>query len=181
MVQEERTMKSEKIYDGKMVSLRIDTVEMEGARYSKREIVTHAPAVCIVAENEEGEIFFIEQFRKPIEKKIYELPAGIIEIGEEPVDAARREFMEETGWEANKMEYLTEFYTSPGFTNEKIFLFYAKDFKKVGQNLDEDENIENFKFTLERAIKMIEVGDISDGKTILGLLFYKEFKQNEYK
>lgn len=181
MVQEERTMKSEKIYDGKMVSLRVDTVEMNGAKYSKREIVSHAPAVCIIAENENGEILFIEQFRKAVEKKIYELPAGIIEMGEEPIDAARREFSEETGWEAKDMEYLTEFYTSPGFTNEKIHLFYAKNFIRVGQHLDEDENIDNFAVTLEKALKMIEVGDISDAKSIIGVLFYKEFKQHESK
>lgn len=176
MEQIERTMKSEKIYDGKLISLRVETVELPDQKYSKREIVDHDPAVAILAADEEDNIILIKQYRKAVDKTIYEIPAGCLEIGESPKEGAIRELKEETGYTAQSIEYATEFFCSPGFCNEKIYVFIAKDIEKGEQKLDEDEFIECFKVPLEKAVKMIEVGEIMDGKTIVGILMYKNLK-----
>src|SRR5690606_4980625 len=113
---EEKTMKTEKIYEGKMLNLRIDTVELPDKKYSKREIVEHPGAVAIVPITEEGEVILVKQYRKAVEKELLEIPAGKLEIGEEPRETAIRELKEETGFSSAKIEYITEFYTSAGFT-----------------------------------------------------------------
>lgn len=100
---EERTMKSTKIFDGKVLQLRVDTVEMEGQKYTKREIVERQPAVGIIAITEDDEIILIKQYRKAIDKEIYEIPAGMVDFGEEPQKAALRELKEETGYDAENL------------------------------------------------------------------------------
>jgi ADP-ribose pyrophosphatase len=174
MENNELTIKTDKIYEGKILTLKVDTVELPNKRYSKREIVLHNPAVAIVAATEDGEIVMIKQYRKAVDDLIYEIPAGLIEYGENPKDAALRELEEETGYRAGKIEYLSEFYTSPGFCNEKIHVFLATQLEQVGQNLDDGEDIEYFNVKLEEAIKMIKLGDIVDAKTISSILLYKE-------
>ena len=176
MEQIERTMKSEKIFDGKILSLRVDTVELPDKKYSKREVVEHEPAVAIVAADDEDNIILIKQYRKAVDKIIYEIPAGCLEIGESPKEGAIRELKEETGYIADSIEYATEFFCSPGFCNEKIYIFMAKGLVKGEQELDEDEFIEYLKVPLEKAVKMIEVGEIMDGKSIIGILMYKNLK-----
>ena len=144
---EERTMKSTKIFDGKVLQLRVDTVEMEGQKYTKREIVERHPSVGIVAITEDDEIILIKQYRKAIDKEIYEIPAGMVDFGEEPQKAALRELKEETGYEAKKSDYLAEIYSSPGFTNEKLFIFYAEDLILGDQDLDEFEHLSCLLYT----------------------------------
>src|SRR5699024_2850455 len=124
---EEKTMKSEKIYEGKIVNLRIDTVELPDKKYSKREIVEHPGAVGIIPLDDENSIILVKQFRKAVEKFLLEIPAGKLEVNEEPRETATRELKEETGIDSNKMEYLLEFHTSPGFSNEKVHLFLATE------------------------------------------------------
>ena len=108
----EITVKSEKIFEGKIVNLRIDTVELENQKYAKREIVDHKAAVCILAVNKD-KIILVRQYRKAVEDFIYELPAGILNIAEEPREGALRELKEETGYRAGTIKLLYEFYTSP--------------------------------------------------------------------
>lgn len=165
----EKTMKSEKVYEGKMLNLRIDTVELPDKKYSKREIVEHPGAVCIVPITDKNEIYLVNQYRKAIDKEILELPAGKIEIGEEPKDCAIRELKEETGLEANDYEYMLEFYTSPGFCNEKMYLFIARDLEEGEATPDTDEYIDVKKIPIEKLIHMIEIGEICDSKTIIGI------------
>lgn len=176
MEQIERTMKSEKIFDGKILSLRVDTVELPDKKYSKREIVEHEPAVSIVAADEENNILLVKQYRKPVEKIIYEVPAGMLEIGESPREGAIRELKEETGYIAENVEYIIEFYTSPGFCTEKMYLFFAEGIKEGNQDPDEDEFIELVKIPLKDALKMIEVGEIMDAKSIVAILMYNNLK-----
>ena len=176
MSQIERTMSSQSIYEGRILNLRVDTVEMEGKKYTKREIVEHDPAVCILALADEGKILMVRQFRKPVDQELFELPAGLVEVDEEPVKAALRELEEETGYYAKKCEYIGEFFTSPGFCNEKIYLFLAEDLEKKEQKLDDFENIAVEEITLDEALKQIKFGDIVDAKTIIGLLLYKNLR-----
>ena len=176
MLLEEKTMKSEKIYDGKIVNLRIDTVELPDKKYSKREIVEHPGSVAIIALTEDNEILLVEQYRKSVERTVLEIPAGKIEIDEEPSETAKRELEEETGYKADDIEYLLECYSSPGFTDERIYLFFAKDVKKISDEIGVDnEKLSLIKVEYNEFLKQIKRGQIMDSKTILGLLFVDQF------
>ena len=175
MVYEEKTMKSEKIYEGKMLNLRIDTVELPDKKYSKREIIEHPGAVAIIPITDDGHIILVKQFRKSVDKVLLEIPAGKLEINEEPRETAIRELKEETGYSANKLEYLFEFFTSPGFSNEKMYLFLATDLIKGSPQCESDEFIEEVKIHIDDLVKMIDRGEVVDSKTIVGTLIAKKY------
>lgn len=179
MKYEEKTMKTEKIYEGKILNLRIDTVELPDKKYSKREIVEHPGAVAIIALTEENEIVLVKQYRKAIERELLEVPAGKLEIGEEPKETAIRELKEETGYTAKKIEYLLEFYTSPGFTNEKVYLFLADELIEGEAQPEKDEYIEVIKLKLDGLIELINKGEIIDSKTIVGAYIAKNYLINK--
>lgn len=176
---EEKTMKTEKIYEGKMLNLRIDTVELPDKKYSKREIVEHPGAVAIVALTNQNEIVLVKQYRKAVERELLEIPAGKLEIGEEPKETAIRELKEETGYTSSKIEYLLEFYTSPGFSNEKIYLFLANELIEGQAEPEKDEYIELVKVKLEDLIDMIDKGEIIDSKTIIGAMVARDYLSNK--
>lgn len=180
MIFEEKTMKSEKIYEGKILNLRVDTVELPDKKYGKREIVEHPGAVAIIPITDNGEIILVKQYRKAIEKELLEIPAGKLEIDEEPKTCAIRELKEETGITANQIEFLFEFYTSPGFSNEKIYLFIAKNLNYGEPAFDEDEYIDIITIKLEKLISMVNNGLISDSKTIIGILKTYDLMKNEF-
>jgi len=177
---EEKTMKSERIYEGKVVNLRIDTVELPDKKYSKREIVEHPGAVGIIPVTSDNKLVLVRQFRKSIERQLLEIPAGKIEINEEPKETAYRELIEETGFIAQKMEYINEFYTSPGFSNEKVYLFLATELEKGEANPKDDECIEVELYDISQLIEMVNRGEIKDSKTIIAI-FYAEKLMNEIK
>jgi len=174
MTYEEKTMKCDKIYEGKIVSLRIDTVELPDKKYSKREIVEHPGGVGVVAFTDEGKMLLVKQYRKAIDRVILELPAGKLEVNEEPRETALRELREETGYTADKLEYLLEFYTSPGFSTEKIYLFLAKGLTKGEQELESGEFIQVEDYSIEELNKMIDRGEIMDSKTLIGINMAKD-------
>ncbi|WP_416197932.1 MAG: ADP-ribose pyrophosphatase [Sporanaerobacter sp.] len=176
---EEKTMKTEKIYEGKVLNLRIDTVELPDKKYSKREIVEHPGAVAIVALTNQNEIVLVKQYRKAVERELLEIPAGKLEIGEEPKETAIRELKEETGYTSSKIEYLLEFYTSPGFSNEKIYLFLANGLIAGQAEPEKDEYIELVKVKLEDLIDMIDKGEIIDSKTIIGAMVARDYLSNK--
>ncbi|WIV10979.1 NUDIX hydrolase [Proteiniborus sp. MB09-C3] len=178
MIYEEKTMKSEKIYEGKILSLRIDTVELPDKKYSKREIVEHPGAVAIVPITNEGEIVFVKQFRKATETVLLEIPAGKLEINEQPVECAIRELKEETGLYSENIEYILDYFSSPGFTNEKIHIFIASEVINGEATPEEDEYIDVVKINIDEAINMIKDGTIKDGKTIIGVyMAYNKMKK----
>lgn len=174
MREEEKTISSDRIYTGKVISLKVDTVEIEKKGYQKREIVEHGGAVAIVAINDENEVVLVKQFRKAIEKVIWEIPAGKLEIGENPKDCAIRELKEETGYSAENMKLIHKFYTSAGFSNQKIYIFLATGLTAGDNNFDDDEDLEVHKIDLEEAYNMISRNEIEDAKTSIGLLLSKE-------
>lgn len=167
----EETIKSEKIYEGKIIKVKVDTVELANRSYAKREIVEHARGVGIVAINDDKEIYLIKQFRKPIEKVIYEIPAGLVENGESLINAAIRESQEEIGMRPNNITLLTEAYASPGFTDEIYSIFLAKDLVEDKLDLDDTEELVSFKIPLKKAIEMVENFEIVDAKSIIGILY----------
>lgn len=167
----EETIKSEKIYEGRIIKVRVDTVELENRSYAKREVVEHDRGVGIVAINENQEIYLIKQFRKPVEKVIYEIPAGLVEANENLVDAAVREAQEEIGYKPNNMRLIAEAYASPGFTDEIISIFLGTDLVYDKLDLDETEFLEPFKVPLKKAVEMVENFEIVDAKSIIGILY----------
>lgn len=168
----EITVNSEKIFEGKIINLRVDTVELENQKYTKREIVEHKNASAIIAVDDKNQLLLVRQYRKAVEDFLYEIPAGIMNIAEEPVECALRELKEETGYEAKKINQIFEFYTSPGFTNEKVYLFKAEDLTFTSTKFDEDECIETISVSKDEAKKMIETGKITDSKSLIGMLHW---------
>ncbi|KDR94140.1 ADP-ribose pyrophosphatase [Peptoclostridium litorale DSM 5388] len=171
MIVREETMSSEIVYNGKIVNLRIDTVELPKQRYSKREIVEHPGGVGIIALTEENEVIMVRQFRKPIEDCVLEIPAGKLDNGEDPKKCAIRELKEETGYEAENMEFLLDFYSSPGFTDEKIHIYFATGLKNGKAQPDENEYIEIEKYKIEDLVQMIKDNEIHDAKSIISILY----------
>lgn len=174
MLYEEKTMKSDKVYEGKILNLRIDTVEMPDKKYSKREIVEHPGGVAIIALTSNDSLFLVKQYRKAVEDFVLEIPAGKLELNEEPRETAIRELKEEIGMESNKLTYLSEFYTSPGYCNEKIHLYLAEDLEKGEFEPEPGEFLEVLEFKIDELIKMIEIGEIIDSKTIIGIFIAKK-------
>ena len=175
MIVEEKTVKSEKDYEGKIINLRVDTVELPHKKYSKREIVEHPGAAGVIPITPDGDIVLVKQFRKPAEEILLEIPAGLIEYGEEPDQCATRELKEETGYTTNKLRRLFEYYSTPGFSDEKIHIYLAEEVMEGVARPDENEYIEIVKMPINEALKKIKAGDIKDAKTIVAILAYSNF------
>lgn len=173
---EERTVASETLFNGKIIELRVDEVELPDGKRAKRELIKHPGAVAIIAITEEGKIVLVEQFRKALERSIIEIPAGKIEPGEEPEKTAIRELEEETGYRANKFSYLQSFATSPGFADEIIHLYLATSLEKVENPAagDDDEFINLQECSVAEAEEMMKDGRIYDAKTAFAVLYTKE-------
>jgi len=174
MIVEEKTISSDRIYTGKVISLKVDTVEIDSKGYKKREIVEHPGAIGIVALTDDNKIVLVKQFRKPIEKAIWEIPAGKLEIGESPKECAIRELKEETGYSAKNIKLIHKFFTSAGFSNQKIYIFLATGLTKGEPNFDDDEFIEKYEIDINEAQNMVIKNDIEDAKTTIGILLAKE-------
>ena len=163
----EKTIDEKNIYKGKIINVNLRTVELPNGKISKREIVNHPGGVAILAFKDDNTILMVEQFRNPIQKKLLELPAGKLEPGEDTKVCGLRELEEETGYKADKFEYMGKIVTSPGFCDEYIYIYKAEDLYKGTTGLgDEDEFINVHELNIEKAKEMIKNGEIIDGKTI---------------
>lgn len=175
-MENEKTLKSEKIYEGKVITLKIDTVELPDKKYCKREIVEHPGAVGIIVINEDNNLVLIKQYRKAIEGYLLEIPAGKIELKEKPYDTALRELKEETGYKAGSLTKLISFYTSPGFANEVIHVYVASDITKGEATPDLGEYVETVELPIDTVLKMIKEDQIKDAKTVAAILAYLQFE-----
>jgi ADP-ribose pyrophosphatase len=171
---EEVTINSEMIFEGKMISLQLDTVRLPNGATSTREIVKHPGAVCVLAIVD-GKMLVVEQYRKALEKSQVEIPAGKLDRGEDPMDAAKRELEEETGYRCETLRHIASFYTSPGFANELLHLYYAENLVKGDAHLDEDEFLDCDALSLEEAKRYIAEQRISDGKTITAVYAWQAY------
>ncbi|MGG3998366.1 NUDIX hydrolase [Anoxybacillus kestanbolensis] len=171
----EKTMNQQRIFSGKVIDVYVEDVLLPNGETSKREIVKHPGAVAVLAITEENKIVLVRQYRKALERVLVEIPAGKLEKGEAPLETAKRELEEETGYVCEKMEPLHSFYTSPGFADELVHIFLAKGLTKKSekQMLDDDEFVDVLKVTLEEALKMVEDKQIYDVKTIYALLYWQ--------
>ncbi len=171
----ETTLSSEKIYDGRIISLRKDEIITEKGVKQSREVVSHGGgAAVLVVKN--GKILLERQFRYPYGEILWEIPAGKRDKGEDYAETAKRELEEETGYIAEKLVKLFEIYPTPGYTNEVIGIFKAEGLKKGVLHFDEDEDITSGWIPEEKVFEMIENGEIKDGKTLIALLWYKAEK-----
>lgn len=165
----ETMIEGETIYDGKILRLERDKVILENGNTAYREVVRHNGGACIVPVTKDNEILFVKQYRYPFSKVIIELPAGKLELNEQPEVCAKRELREETG-AIGEVEYLTEFYPTPGYSSEIIYIYASFNVEIGNLSLDEDEFIDVVKVDIDSALEMIKSGEIKDAKTIVGIL-----------
>lgn len=177
----EKTLHTQEIFNGKVISLQVDDVQLPDGNQSKREIVKHPGAVGIIAITDNDEIIFVEQYRKPLERSLIEIPAGKLEPNEKPEVTALRELEEETGYTTSQLEYVTSFYTSPGFADELIHIYYTNQLTrlKTPVALDEDEFVEVHYLSLDEAEQYMIDQKIYDAKTVYSLLYLKNMRMNQ--
>jgi ADP-ribose pyrophosphatase len=161
--------KSKNIFTGKVLTLNIDTITLPNGVTIDLEIARHPGAAAVVPLKDNGMVVLIKQLRHAAGGFIYEIPAGKLDRGEDPLHCAARELEEEIGYTAGRLERLTSILTAPGFTDEVIHIYKATALTAGRQQLDRDEVLEVLEVSLEEAIKMIEAGTIRDAKTIVGL------------
>lgn len=164
-----------KTFEGARFSVGVVEILGKGGKKIQREMVIHPGAVVILPVVDANRIVLIRNERFAVEKTLWELPAGTLELGESPIQTASRELIEETGYQSDDIQPLMTFYTTPGFCNEIMYAFVAKDLTFVGQQLEDSEKIQPEVVDLKRVYAMIQSGEICDGKTISALLYFKFF------
>ena len=173
MIFEEKTLESERIYEGAIINLRRDKVTVKtGTSY--REIIEHNGGAVICALTKEKNLIMVKQFRKPAEEVLLELPAGKRDGNEKGVDVAARELKEETGFTAGKIVNLTNMFTSPGYSNEVLEIYLATDLSPGETDFDENEAIDIIEIPLEELVDAVMQGKIKDAKTIVGIMMTAE-------
>jgi ADP-ribose pyrophosphatase len=160
------------IYAGRVVTLRLRELPGPNGSVRQREIVEHAPAAAVVAVLPDQRVLLVRQSRPAVEQELLELPAGIVDAGEEPLACGYRELQEETGYVAERLEPLIRFYPSPGFCTEQLHVFVATGLREEAGQLDEDEELELVRLPLAEAVEQVRRGEITDSKTVIGLLAY---------
>lgn len=169
-IEPEPTIESQTVFSGSLITVRRDTVRVPGGKQAKREIVVHPDVVAILPVLDDGRFVFVRQYRKAVDRVLVEAPAGGIDPGETPEEAARREMVEETGYRIGALERLCSFYTSPGFTTEFMHLYRATGLEPGTPTEDTDE-IEVVLLTLAGAWERVRSGEIADAKSLLALCY----------
>jgi len=166
----EEIIRSEYLYRGHILKLRLDQRRLDNGKIAQREIIEHHGAVAIVALDGENNALMVRQFRSGAGRELLEIPAGTIEEGEDPLICATRELKEETGYHALQWDPLGFFYSTPGFCTEKIYLYFARQLTPGVAQPDANELVQTELVPFTQLIDQIQRGEILDGKTIIGLL-----------
>jgi ADP-ribose pyrophosphatase len=166
---EPRTLSSKEAYHGSIFSIRVDEVQEDGAKYV-RDIVVHPGSAVIIPYFDDGSIALVKQYRHPAKQYLLEVAAGSRDGDEKPQLCAARELKEEVGLEAERLDLMAEFFPSPGFCSEKMWLYVATGLKETGQQLEEDELVEIVRLPLEEAARMVQEGVFHDAKTIIAIM-----------
>lgn len=167
----ETKLTSRRVYDGRVVKLDVDEVISARGNKTIREVVRHNGGACVLAVKD-GKILLVRQFRYAYGEEMIEIPAGKLEKGEMPEATALRELEEETGLIAKNMEFMCEIYPTPGYTNERLYIYFATDFNIGKTHFDADEDLTGLWVTIDEAQKMIESGAIKDAKTVVAIERY---------
>lgn len=166
----EKKLTSKQIFDGKVVKLFVDTVELPDGKEAIREIVRHPGAVCVIPVTPEGDVIMVKQYRYAFEQIMLEIPAGKLEPGEDPLEAVKRELEEESGVVAGNIEYMGQIFTTVAIFDEKIHAYLATDLVYKNAHPDEDEFLEVEKIPLSTLVDMVMNGEIKDSKTQICIL-----------
>jgi ADP-ribose pyrophosphatase len=158
------------IYEGRIFNIEILETRLPNGKHAQYDIVSHSGAVALVPVDQDGNIWFVRQYRVATGKDLIEIPAGILEPGEDPFDAAEREIREEIGQAPKAIEKLGEIFLTPGYSNEFIHIFLASDLSPEQLEQDDDEFIEVVAIPIDKAFDMARNGEIVDGKTLAALL-----------
>lgn len=172
MTFEEKTLESQRIYEGAIINLRRDKVTVQNGT-SYREIVEHNGGAVLAALTEEGKLVMVRQFRKPAERVMLEVPAGKIDAGETPMQAAVRELKEETGYTAGNVKHLLSFYPSVGYSQEQLHLYLCTNLTAGETCFDENETIDIEEMEVELLFNMVQSGQIQDAKTVIAILMVR--------
>ena len=163
-----------RIYEGRVVNLRVDAVEYPNGHRGEVEVVEHRGGVAVIAMPQSQQIILVHQFRPAIGRAMWEVPAGKLEAGEEPAHCAQRELLEETGYRARSVRELWSFYTAPGFCSELLHLFVAEDLTAGTPRPEEGEQIETRAFDVDEAWALVQRGELPDAKTQIALAWARE-------
>jgi ADP-ribose pyrophosphatase len=166
----ERVVSSRRIHEGRICALREDTVQLPNGKTALREIVEHAPVVAIVPIDDKGDVLLVHQFRLAADEALLEVPAGLVDEGEDLEAAAQRELQEEAGYRADSLRRLGGFFVSPGFCTEFIHIYLATGLTESPLDGDEDEDITIERMPLAEAARLVETGAIKDAKSVAGIL-----------
>lgn len=165
------------VYEGRVVDLVVDQVEIAG-RKAVREVVRHPGGVVILGVMDDGRIPFVRQHRYPMDRVLLELPAGKIDPDEAPEISASREMEEETGFRPREIQLVSTFYSSPGFCDELLYMYYAPSLIRTAPNRDHDEHLELLLLSLEESLELASKGEILDGKTLTALYWFKCYQSS---
>lgn len=179
MKYEEKTVFMEKIYKGNVISVEKHTVTLPNGKESTRDLVLHPGAAVVIPLTEKGELYMVRQFRKPLDMVSLEIPAGKLDPGEEPLECARRELKEETGLAAESLRHILSIHTTPGFSNEVLHMYVATGLKEGEACADEDEFISWEKHSVQELMEMVLMGEITDAKTIIGIMLAEKLGKGE--
>ena len=168
---QEKTVNKNYVYQGKILSLRVDDALRADGQPCKREIIEHSGGACVLYV-ENGKVLLVRQYRYAYGESIYEIPAGKLNVGENPMLAAMRELEEETGIRSNNLQLLYVMYPTPGYTNERIYIYLAKDGERVPAHLDEGEFLDVEWIEIDKVKAMMQSGELRDGKTLIALQAY---------
>jgi ADP-ribose pyrophosphatase len=169
-----RVVSHRRIYDGKILALELDEIQEEGGAQALREVVRHRGSVAALPVDDGGRLVLVRQYRHPVGRALWEVPAGLLEKGESPEQAIRREVEEEVGRRAAHLERLAVFHPTPGFCDEMLHLFRASGLEETAVRRDEDEVLEVKWFTLDEARAMLTAGELRDAKTQIAVLMESE-------
>lgn len=171
----ESTLESSVVFDGKLVKLRVDKVRLPNGDEARREIVVHRGAIAAVPLIDHENIILVRQFRQAAGEPLLEIPAGTLEVGEDPGDCVVRELEEETGYHANRLTLMFSSYLAPGYSTEMLHTYLAEELKDIGAHSEPDEFIELVILPLADAVEKILSGEIKDAKSICGILMAQRF------
>ena len=166
----EKRISGETVFDGKIMHVRRDVVELSDGSEAFREVVDHSGGVCVLALDDENRVLTVRQFRYPFEQVLQEIPAGKLERGENPDEAAKRELREETGAVAGRMERLGEIYPTPAYCGEIIRMYLARDLVFGENDLDEGEFLDVVRVPFDELVEKVMTGEIRDAKTVVAVL-----------
>ena len=175
----EKTLSVDEKYHGRIVYVHVDQVELYDGRVGRREIVEHSGGVAVIPVDENGDVYCVRQYRYAVEEHVLEVPAGKLNAGEEPLHCAVRELSEETGFTAEHMRFLGDFYPSPGYCKERLYLYLATGLKKGQAHLDEGEFLDVEKYSLDTLVDMVMNNELTDAKTIIAILKAKRCLSEE--